>query len=663
MSRGRVLIVGAGASGITACKELAEAGFDCVVCEKAASLGGVFRDAYPGLQLTSSTALTSFSDFPWSAFSGAGQPPKMWNGPEYLAYLQEYIANFKLGGHLYFGREVVAIDRPSDGGPYWRVRVRHVSTGKDEEQRASLLVLSTGSHTQPKVPIFDQDAGAYTGRVCHSASIDDFAQFAGQRVVCVGVGESGSDIPLLIQRQPGTTVHISMRGCGWVFTRTRPRKGGLPADLNTNRVLWGLPLYMNSVLSRHMAAGDAANTTDPVIQRLGEINQTHPAGVYKTYGTKSSSFIEAIVEHGAQLRPQIAQLGPGKRVTFLDGTTAEADAIVCNTGYGAPVFTSLLPEDSSDSELRGILRECATVRDLYKRCVHPRIPDRLFFVGFARPQHGSIPPIAELQARWIAAFLTGAAPELPAPDAMRAAIHRDRRREECQFDGAAARVVTLADFIFLTNDLADQLGAAVPWFLLLCGGEWQLLFQLMFAVQSTVQFRLAGPGARPELARSTILQFPVTRRRKLVPTLLYLAAVCLYVAAALLLPLPQAYLDPLRPNGFGWAKRTPPLLRAAHAVVVSASAAALLGPPSVNASTGALLLLLLPMLLLVKLGLWGARCTPPSCSEGQRLGREYSTAIRAKNTKWQWVKKMASSKAGAQDEPLNPHTVRAAGGG
>jgi hypothetical protein len=35
-------------------------------------------------------------------------------------------------------------------------------------------------------------------------------------------------------------------------------------------------------------------------------------------------------------------------------------SIVCNTGYGALVFTSLLPKDSPDSELRGILRESTT---------------------------------------------------------------------------------------------------------------------------------------------------------------------------------------------------------------------------------------------------------------------------------------------------------------
>ena len=47
-------------------------------------LGGVFRDAYDKLQLTTSTAMTAYSEFP-----AKDSPPKMWTGPEYLEYLQD----------------------------------------------------------------------------------------------------------------------------------------------------------------------------------------------------------------------------------------------------------------------------------------------------------------------------------------------------------------------------------------------------------------------------------------------------------------------------------------------------------------------------------------------------------------------------------------------
>jgi dimethylaniline monooxygenase (N-oxide forming) len=556
----------------------------------------------------------------------------MWNFKEYQAYLEQYAAHFKLEERFYFGREVVGIERPSDGGPYWRVLLTRVDSGVVEEQRASLLLLTTGSHSQPKLPNFDMANGEYDGEICHSANIKDFGRFQGKRVVCMGVGESGSDIPLFIKQQPGTEVYISMRGCGWIFTRTRPRKGGLPADLNTNRVLWGLPSYMNGLLSYYMASGDAADKTDPVIQLIGKLNLQHPGGVYKTYGTKSASFAEAIVEHGAVLAPQVAQLGPGKRVEFTDGTVVEADVIVCNTGYGAPVFEQMLAPNSTDGELRKVLQECSCVRSLYKRCVHPDLPNRLFLVGFARPQHGSIPPIAELQARWLAAAVTGKAPSFPCEEQMRLDIQRDKRREEKLFDGAAARVGALVDYISFTNDVAALFGATPPWWQIARAGDWKLLFQLFFAIHSTIQFRLAGPGACPELARKTILSFPVTRRRKAVPLLLYVIALQVYVLARLLFPVPQAYLNRFRPNGFGEAQYLSPVARAAQGTAVAAC---------VYGSLGCVAALAYVLVVGVLTWLEEGSVPLPSSKTQPKLSVTYSTATELKQTKARWIKGVA----------------------
>ena len=52
-----------------------------------------------------------------------------------------------------------------------------------------------------------------------------------------------------IAQERGTEVTIAARGLGWMVPRRRPLKTGSPADVNTNRILWGLPRMFNRPLS------------------------------------------------------------------------------------------------------------------------------------------------------------------------------------------------------------------------------------------------------------------------------------------------------------------------------------------------------------------------------------------------------------------------------
>ena len=110
------------------------------------------------------------------------------------------------------------------------------------------LVLSVGSNAKPSIPMFPGQA-EFSGSIIHTSQIDGFEMFRGKRVLCLGLGESGSDVPYWIAKEPGTTVTIAFRGLGWCVPRRRPMKTGAPTDLNTNRLLWGLPRVFNRVLS------------------------------------------------------------------------------------------------------------------------------------------------------------------------------------------------------------------------------------------------------------------------------------------------------------------------------------------------------------------------------------------------------------------------------
>ena len=245
----RVLIVGGGASGLATCKEFLECGFVPTVFEASNTFGGVFRDAYEKLELTSSSVFTAFSDFP----PNMDEPPKMWTGPEYLSYLRRYADQYGLFEHVEFNSKVVGVRRISDeslnsGDMAWEVAVYNSLLDETSLVRGGILVLCVGSNVKPSRPVFEGQS-TYDGSILHTCEINKFEQFQGKRVLSLGLGESGSDVPYWIAKEPGTSVTIAARGLGWCVPRRRPLATGLPTDLNTNRLLWGLPRNFNRVLS------------------------------------------------------------------------------------------------------------------------------------------------------------------------------------------------------------------------------------------------------------------------------------------------------------------------------------------------------------------------------------------------------------------------------
>ena len=257
----KVLIIGSGASGIASCKEFLENGYKPVVFEAGPTIGGVFRDAYKNLELTSSSAFTAFSDFPPTE-----KNPTMWTSSEYLTYLHSYAVENGLFPHIQFNKKVVGVRRRISVGTStvteespliesrsskdvdWEVTIQDTKTGSISTNVGKNLVLCVGSNARPNKPKF-LGQEIFEGKIVHTSEIDGFEMFRGKRVLCLGLGESGSDVPYWIAKEVGTKVSVAYRGKGWLVPRTRPLRTGLPTDLNTNRMLWGLPRFYNRLIS------------------------------------------------------------------------------------------------------------------------------------------------------------------------------------------------------------------------------------------------------------------------------------------------------------------------------------------------------------------------------------------------------------------------------
>lgn len=71
------------------------------------------------------------------------------------------------------------------------------------------VVLATGANRRPQWPKFPGEQ-AYRGQVSHSASYHDAQPFIGQRVLVVGMGNTGAEIALDLAEQ-GAHATLSVR--------------------------------------------------------------------------------------------------------------------------------------------------------------------------------------------------------------------------------------------------------------------------------------------------------------------------------------------------------------------------------------------------------------------------------------------------------------------
>jgi dimethylaniline monooxygenase (N-oxide forming) len=99
-------------------------------------------------------------------------------------------------------------------------------------------------------------------------------------------------------------------------------------------------------------------------------------------------------------------------VIFEDGSYEHVDSIIFNTGYKPGVSNIEFPDGWQYKHL-----------DLFKGCIHPDMPN-LAFVGMVRPTIGSIPAMAEMHARIIAAYFSKSI-ALPGKQALLKMIEQD----------------------------------------------------------------------------------------------------------------------------------------------------------------------------------------------------------------------------------------------
>jgi len=326
-----VCVIGAGAAGLTAVKNLREYGFGVDCYERETGVGGAWNlrhdrsPVYASTHLISSKPFTQFPDFPM---------PDSW--PDYphhtqvLAYLERYFDHFGLRDHIWFGTEVTQVSPTQDGG--FDVTISGArGGGSDRTQRYAAVVVANGHNWSPKLPSYEGMTD-FQGEIIHSSQYKDAAQLRGKRVLVVGAGNTGCDIAVEAAQQATRCWHSSRRGYWYAPKYVY----GRPADqINDLVYALRLPLRLRQFLFHRTLKRTVGDLT-----RFGLPEPDHK--VYETHPIANSQLVYYLGHGSITPVPDVARFTRDS-VEFTDGRVVQPELVILSTGY-LPRFEFLAPE-------------------------------------------------------------------------------------------------------------------------------------------------------------------------------------------------------------------------------------------------------------------------------------------------------------------------------
>jgi cation diffusion facilitator CzcD-associated flavoprotein CzcO len=426
----RICVIGAGPAGLTALKNLLQAGCRNVVCyEESGGIGGnwAFTDdprrasVHACSRALSSRRMSSFEDFPMP-----DDYPDFPSHRQLLAYFTDYARAFQLGPHIRLGARVEQCALGSDGR--WTVQV--TEDGETRAETFDCLLVCSGHHRDAFVASYP---GTFTGRIVHSSAYKRPDPFRGQHVLVVGGGNSAADIAVDVARLAARTA-LSMREGAYFIPKLML---GKPVDLvyafwrsklPTPLLQSALKLWLRLAIGRWEDYGLQTPTNAPLEQ--------HP--------TVNSSVLEAL-RHGRLVARRGIERYDGHIVHFTDGTQEAFDAIIMATGFR--VSFPFLAERVADWDM-------ARTPPLYLKMMHPTIPS-LYFIGLFQPI-GCIWRLADHQARIAALQVSG---RLSRPSDLEARIRHEVAHPHRRFDPSPRHAIEV-DYHTFRRELMDELAAA-----------------------------------------------------------------------------------------------------------------------------------------------------------------------------------------------------------
>ncbi len=203
----KVLVIGAGMSGILSGIRLKEAGVTFEIVEKNADVGGTwYENTYPGCRVDSANHTYSYSFRPqdW---------PQHFSDQEVLRqYFADTADEYDLRSHIRFNSEVVSA-RYDENTHLWHLDVI-TGSGGEETLTANAIICAVGQLNRPNMPTIEGH-NDFQGETFHSARWRHDIDLQGKRVGVIGTGASAFQFTPIIA-EAAAAVTLFQRTPPWI---------------------------------------------------------------------------------------------------------------------------------------------------------------------------------------------------------------------------------------------------------------------------------------------------------------------------------------------------------------------------------------------------------------------------------------------------------------
>jgi len=480
----RIAVIGAGSAGLATIKSCLEGGLEPICFERTETVGGLWKysegpETRKGNVMRHTVTNVSkdiycYSDYP---------PPDHY--PNYLThwrmyeYLCSYAEHFDLNKYIQFNTDVIKISKADDYASTgrWTVEVRKEGETESEIHTVDGVMIAVGYNCEknmPNVPGMD----TFEGKLMHSKDYRTRDGFEGQRVVVIGLGNSGGDVTTDVAKVAKMVYTSTARGA-WIAPRTGV--AGRPFDFYLLTRFWE---FMSYILPYKWECY-LAESPGKGFYNLKEFGLQPNHRYDQRIETISDELCPVLMQGLAQIRPGVRRINK-RSVEFTDGTIEEdIDTIVCCTGY-KPDY-SFLDKSSVDYYKDG----------LYKRVFPPTLEKpTLSFIGSIYVQGGII-PACEIQARWAVHVFNGH-DKLPSKEDQVAQVAA-YKKEAIERWSVTQYQDMFVKHIEYMDDIAEQIGCRPNLFSILFKDPL-LAWRMFFGRCMPAQYRLTGPhpwaGAR-----------------------------------------------------------------------------------------------------------------------------------------------------------------------
>jgi len=357
----RVVIIGAGMSGILAGHRLQQAGVPFTILDKNTDVGGTwFEAAYPGCRVDNPNHNYSYS------FAQRHDWPFHYSSQDVLhRYFADCADAFDVRRHAQLGCTVTRSEW-NDAQHTWTVHYTDAA-GAAQAITANVVISAVGQLNRPKFPTEIEGFGTFAGETMHSAQWRHDLSFAGKRVVCIGTGASALQFLPHIAAQAASLV-ITQRTAPWlaptpdyheeVPTGLTWLYSHVPSYSEFNRfaIFWrmgdgalegvrvdpswdsdGGSVSMISEFGRQMLTEYFKAEFGDRPDLLAKVVPNYPVGAKRMVRDNGVWARTLKLPHVQLVTDRIARITP-TGIELADGTVHEADVLVYGTGYEASKF-------------------------------------------------------------------------------------------------------------------------------------------------------------------------------------------------------------------------------------------------------------------------------------------------------------------------------------